>query len=628
MGVIFLSFLFFRYSPEFALRSYSYVSLFSSFLSNSIPFMKFFLTWLFLIAPGYQDWFDFDILDEKMVQFHLMRIFLGLISSLFECWFCEKVSKRYGKMTGYLTFIFFLVGAGFSHSTVSLMPTSTNQILTLIVFSLWMEAKTAKETKTKVLDIIQMFEKDFGEFNVSVEDMKSALSHFLERAVGVSLIEIKYTDQLKELVDFESLVKDLDAKISHYYTIAYGLIALACFCWPYIALNFLFVGFELLNHFGLVKFSVLSAINLLLFVVLPSLIDARFYGAQEYPVVNQIMYNVGNDDSSLYGVESSSFYFKNLFVNFNVLFPLALCSMFLILCLFSLATNKERMVDSNFELLERVIFRANEMNKRLVIETLQYNATLLLVLLFFSSLPHKEERFLTQSYPLIALLAAVSLTCLSELAKKFKSSIANVLKVVGVSSLFLAVALNVSRNMALQYDFQAPFTIFGNLNYQIQQNIEVKFMKTEVTVCMGKDWYMFPSSFFLPLAKSNSGKIQSKMLWYDSEYSGLLPQPFGAYPEGVQKPAGTFNDRNRKEASSVVNKTECMLIIEVDANDDGLQDLTSDGLFEIVLCARQLNLEKSKPIFRSFYDVLGLFPDKYHYSDMCLLHRKDFKIVV
>lgn len=118
----------------------------------------------------------------------------------------------------------------------------------------------------------------------------------------------------------------------------------------------------------------------LLLVVLPVLlIDSWFYQRFVFASYNIVQYNVLDQSTSseLYGVAPFSFYIKNLLLNFNFAFVLA---MFVPLTL---------------------LFDAKRRHLLLY---------LLPLFLWFAAMmpqPHKEERFLFVVYPMICLSAAI-----------------------------------------------------------------------------------------------------------------------------------------------------------------------------------------------------------------------------
>jgi alpha-1,2-mannosyltransferase len=96
------------------------------------------------------------------------------------------------------------------------------------------------------------------------------------------------------------------------------------------------------------------------------LIDRFYYGTWQVSLWNIVRYNAGGGgDSHLYGVESASFYLRNLANNFNVVLPLALAVPVIILI--TRKTGYERLLVAI--------------------------APLYLWLGAMSCLPHKEERW-------------------------------------------------------------------------------------------------------------------------------------------------------------------------------------------------------------------------------------------
>jgi len=73
-------------------------------------------------------------------------------------------------------------------------------------------------------------------------------------------------------------------------------------------------------------------------------------------------------------------------------------------------------------------------------------------------------------------------------------------------------------------------------------------------VCLGKEWYRFPSSYHLPTG------VSAKFV--KSEFNGLLPgdfsqagKGFGLYPGAWLMPSG-MNDENKEDPSKYVS---CLL---------------------------------------------------------------------
>ena len=75
---------------------------------------------------------------------------------------------------------------------------------------------------------------------------------------------------------------------------------------------------------------------------------------------------------------------------------------------------------------------------------------------------------------------------------------------------------------------------------------------SEVTVCLGKEWHRFPTSFFLPDKDWNAKFLRS-------EFRGQLPQPYiepeeGGLKEATRAVRESFNDLNKQEENRCVSR--------------------------------------------------------------------------
>lgn len=113
---------------------------------------------------------------------------------------------------------------------------------------------------------------------------------------------------------------------------------------------------------------------------------------------NIFAYNVLSDAAQLYGTEPASYYFVNLFLNFNIAFfmallalPMTLLTRWLNPWFFNSAAQSAKAAHSTFVLL---LIRL---------------APVYLWLALLWPQPHKEERFMFPIYPLLCFNAAVAL---------------------------------------------------------------------------------------------------------------------------------------------------------------------------------------------------------------------------
>ena len=101
-----------------------------------------------------------------------------------------------------------------------------------------------------------------------------------------------------------------------------------------------------------------------------------------------------------------------------------------------------------------------------------------------------------------------------------------------------------SMNLAITI-FLVGLKSFTCLNFSYIDKI---FYSTgdKINVCVGKEWYRFPSSFFISNPNWNLQFIQS-------EFKGQLPQHYAqeAFATRLERP--NFNRDNREEPSRYVN---------------------------------------------------------------------------
>ena len=138
-------------------------------------------------------------------------------------------------------------------------------------------------------------------------------------------------------------------------------------------------------------------------------------------------------------------------------------------------------------------------------------------LAIFSAQSHKEERFMYPAYPFLCLNAAIAMhTVLSYLGhlspKSIFSKLPAKVKLVLVGAFVLGIATTgILRTVGTVTAYRAPLEIYKPL--QSPEYTDVKG-----NVCLGKEWYRFPSSYFLP--KNMRAKFVK------SAFDGLLPGEF------------------------------------------------------------------------------------------------------
>ncbi|TPX49177.1 hypothetical protein SeMB42_g02701 [Synchytrium endobioticum] len=237
-------------------------------------------------------------------------------------------------------------------------------------------------------------------------------------------------------------------------------------------------------------------------------LDGSMYGRLELVPFNIIVYNVFGGSSRgphIYGTEPWWYYFANGLLNFNIGFILALAAWPLLML--------TRLMSNGC--FAAVLAPANtEPRQRVALRLLPFYV----MLYIFSSQAHKEERFMFVVYPLICFNAALGLYCLNRVLEGVLHDL-NVAKgdrataAVGFFVLIVSSLVSASRIMALYAHYSAPIAIYRHLSREIADS-----MACNVTVCVGKEWYRFPSHYFLP--------DQAQLRFIKSEFDGLLPKYF------------------------------------------------------------------------------------------------------
>lgn len=111
---------------------------------------------------------------------------------------------------------------------------------------------------------------------------------------------------------------------------------------------------------------------------------------------------------------------------------------------------------------------------------------------------------------------------------------------------------------------------------------------------MGKEWYRYPSSFFLPNSRWKLGFLRSS-------FKGQLPQPFSDSTCTIQ---ANFNDLNKEETSRYIESLDCDYIVDSDFSDNSLLDPNysqNTTNWKIIYTTKLLDPTKSSKIFRAFY---------------------------
>lgn len=283
-----------------------------------------------------------------------------------------------------------------------------------------------------------------------------------------------------------------------------------------------------------------GAIRSCLVLIVQVAVDCFFYKKLALVPLNIVLYNVfSSKGPDLYGTEPWHFYVRNLILNFHVWFLLALVSLPL-LVLQHYTGSKGAMRTS-------------------WLRGITFLLPFYLWLGIFTLQPHKEERFMYPAYPALALNAAVALHIIlanfgSTDPKDIISKVPAQLRLMCVLGFVLAsFVFSIFRVVGNITAYQAPLAVYQPLHQPYGS-------KMGDQVCLGKEWYRFPSHYLIP------DGVRAKFI--KSEFSGLLPgefseaqQGFGLFPGTWLVPPG-MNDENREDAGKYTNVKHCTFLVD------------------------------------------------------------------
>uniref|UniRef100_A0A8C2GPT1 Mannosyltransferase n=1 Tax=Cyprinus carpio TaxID=7962 RepID=A0A8C2GPT1_CYPCA len=363
-----------------------------------------------------------------------------------------------------------------------------------------------------------------------------------------------------------------------------GIAAGAIVGWPFSALLGIPIAFDLLFLKKKWKsFITWTLVALLLFLVPAVVVDSYYYGKLVIAPLNIILYNVFTPHGpELYGTEPWHYYFVNGFLNFNIVFVLAL---------FSLPLTA---------LMEAMLQRFNVQNLGQPY-WLTLSPMYLWMLVFFTQ-PHKEERFLFPIYPLICLCGAVALSSLQKcyhfIFQRYR------LEHYTISSNWLALGsvllfgvLSLSRSVALFRGYHAPLDLYPEF-HRIAKDPAIHTVPEGrlVNVCVGKEWYRFPSSFLLP----NNWHLQ----FIQSEFRGQLPKPYSMGPDATWIIPSDMNDQNLEEPSRYVELKRCHYLVDLATETEAPREpryATNKEEWSIIAEKPFLDTTRSSRLLRAFF---------------------------
>lgn len=361
--------------------------------------------------------------------------------------------------------------------------------------------------------------------------------------------------------------------------------------WPFVGLISIPVLIDIIfrrKKFRLFVFwSIVSGVTVLLPMIL---LDSSYYGKSVIAPLNIVFYNIFKKDGgpNLYGTEPFSFYIFNGFLNFNIVWLLSLVTPIALLFGYLIVPARTKQ---------------STLNLPYYLSLSPYYLWLAVMMIQ----PHKEERFLFPIYPMISLCGAITIDVCQKIFFRIRTAIFKITSpthylnhttFITVLFVIISVALNLSRILALYKNYHAPMDVFMELSTSrdIWEDVDAK----KVDVCIGKDWYRYPNSFFLPSTKYS-------IRFLKSDFRGMLPAYYSNKENATQIEHSYFNDMNRGNPFMLFDYEKCDFIVDLDLkmkklnseNEPNYSSRTEE--WTIVKEVPFLNAQLSHPIYRAFY---------------------------
>lgn len=186
---------------------------------------------------------------------------------------------------------------------------------------------------------------------------------------------------------------------------------------------------------------------------------------------------------------------------------------------------------------------------------------------------------------------------------------------IAIGVMMISTLLGLSRVFALYRNYHAPLDLMMELN---QFKNTPQYNRHQLyNVCIGKDWYRYPGSFFFPAQNF-------RLRFLKSEFKGMLPAYFSEEENATQIIHPYFNDMNQEDERMYFDYDECDFLIDFDegkytALEPNYAKRTKD--WTILKSLPFLIQEKSHQVFRAFY--IPFFTDNHTtYGNFNLLQRK------
>ncbi|KAL8665523.1 MAG: hypothetical protein Q9202_002228 [Teloschistes flavicans] len=436
-------------------------------------------SWLYIVIHAIIGKFASLLSSRSTAEFYFVRMALGATCALCETRLFSTICRTFNPRVGIMFGIVMLVSPGMFHASVAYLPSSFSMYTAMLGMAAFMDWRGGLKTAPGMMW--------FG----------------IGAIVGWPFSAALIIPLLAEDLVLSSITGDISEIVFRYLD-------------------------------GVVRSLIVLALQVA--------VDTFFYHVVTVVPWNIVYYNVFGGPSrgaNIFGTEPWDFYLRNLSLNFNFWFLLALLS--------------GPILGLQFLLQGRSSTRASS------IRSMVFSSPFYLWLAVFSAQAHKEERFMYPAYPFLALNAALAMhTILAYVGSSDPARLVGKIparfKLYFVSlCVILAIDVSVARTVGIISAYRAPLQVYTPLQ-------KPGFAQMDANVCLGKDWYRFPSSYFLP-----SGM---RVKFLKSAFDGLLPGQFteaktgfGFFPGTWLIPPG-MNDQNIEDPSKHTEIEHCTFLVD------------------------------------------------------------------
>ncbi|KAE8287527.1 Alpha-1,2-mannosyltransferase ALG9 [Larimichthys crocea] len=168
---------------------------------------------------------------------------------------------------------------------------------------------------------------------------------------------------------------------------------------------------------------------------------------------------------------------------------------------------------------------------------------------------------------------------------------------LALSTVAVFTVLSLSRSVALFRGYHAPLDLYPEF-HRIAKDPTLHSVPEgrPVSVCVGKEWYRFPSSFLLP--------HNWQLHFIQSEFKGQLPQPYASGPLATQIIPDHMNDQNLEEPTRYVDLRQCHYLVDLDTEEETPLEpryASNKEEWNVIAYKPFLQASRSSLLFRVFY---------------------------